>query len=169
MIFWINLSVAVVVTAGLMWRTWRKQRRYYRRLRITLRWLWLIPVSMLVWGFVSFIWHISYTTTEYNQTAEAKLAAIATDASVEGNFFLFSGTVRDQLTYRFFVETAPGEFAYQDVPAYRGVVAEGEGDPHVEYRFLCTDVISPWGDCTKPKFVFHVPEGSILRTYEMAP
>lgn len=169
MFFWISLAVGILFAAIMMVHTAKKHRESWRlKARIWTQ-VWWIPLAMVPWLMTTIVWNVSYAASDYNATGEVKLAAIATDASIKGHFFLFSGTIGDKLTYRFFAETAPGEYAYKDIPAYRGAVIEDAGDPYLELRYLCADWISPWQECSNAKYVFHIPEGSILRTYEMAP
>lgn len=100
---------------------------------------------------------------------EVPLVALGNDASTRGSFFLGSGYVDEELVYRYIVE---GEFGAElrQVEAWRARVVEGDGEPRIAYWANCSlGWLVPWPACTKPLWVFHVPEGSIARDYAVAP
>lgn len=97
------------------------------------------------------------------------LQALATNSELQGSFFLASGTVGENQVFRYLTRQEDGLIQAREIEAAYASVIEGSDDPHIEYRYTCHDNIFPWRVCGQRALVFHVPEGSVLRDYDVRP
>lgn len=127
--------------------------------------------------FPVLIWLIALAVTDlgrsnpsnYDMTARGPdLQALATSSELQGSFFLASGTVGEDQVFRYLTRQEDGLIQAREIEAAYASVIEGSEDPHIEYRYTCYDMF-PWQTCGQPALVFHVPEGSVLRDYDVRP
>lgn len=127
-------------------------------------------VPVLIWLLVAAIVPgIRSSAINYDMTARGPdLQALATSSELQGSFFLASGTVGEDQVFRYLTRQKDGLIQAREIEADYASVIEGSDDPHVEYRYTCYDMF-PWQTCGQPALVFHVPEGSVLRDYDVRP
>jgi hypothetical protein len=91
---------------------------------------------------------------------------------IEGSYFLFSGYVDEELTYRYVVETEKGKYV-ESIKAETGVyLKEGDFEPHVEYhRFVFKSDWYYWFainvNCFENYTTFYVPTETVTNEFEV--
>lgn len=107
-------------------------------------------------------------------TSSQPLVALRTSSSVEGRFFLGTGTVDSKPVIRYIVLADDGAALLSEVEARQARIYQDEEDaPRVDRgsRVLDNPWIAPFpvslGAGTA--YYFHVPAGSVLESYEVTP
>lgn len=103
------------------------------------------------------------------------LAALRTGSSVEGTFFLGTGRVDDKPVIRYVTREADGAAVLREVEARQARVYEDAGDDQPRLDVYCPVLTNPWltpapfAPQLRCGYYFHVPAGSVLESYEVAP
>ena len=106
----------------------------------------------------------------WNETSftEQKLAALQTSASIEGQFFLGSGSVGDKRVLNY-ISNDDGAFRVGSVDASRAVIYEDSNSATmkvVRYEGR-NDFLAPFPLSRKTETEFHVPQGSIMSDFSI--
>lgn len=177
MAFWIALGITALLAVGIPFcvavsrGTWKAQRFMYHETSSAWASAWWAVVFFAVFMFIAgLVATAAYTNPrDYNATGALNLQALKSPTSYEGHFFLASGTVDEEMVYRFLTKDDDGLIERGEVDADRAWIIEGTEEPRLEYRWNCNTWTFPWGACQQPAYVFYVPTGSVLNEYEVTP
>lgn len=132
---------------------------------------------IVAWGFVAcFVLSFAQAgmPATYTDIDRRGLTALANRTDQPGGyFFLGTGVVDEEEVYRYIERDAEGGNRMKDVRVYMAVVYETAESPHMEtvtsygHRWWMT----PWPVRTlsSTEYRFHIPEGSIARSFEVKP
>lgn len=115
------------------------------------------------------------TSYEARGTTEANLAAVATGASIEGQFrggiFASYGYIEGVRVISYLTRGDDDGIRARQVNADDAVIFEGATKPTVEtHRWVKENGwIFPWTLGTTYTYTFRVPEGSVVESYEVTP
>lgn len=171
MAFWIALGMAVVMMLIIPLCVIANRRHWGQRFHES-AWhhMWWGVVFFGLFMLVAGLTTTGYTDPRnYNSVSEVELQALRTDSNIEGHFFLASGTVKEKTTYGWLQKADDGIITSDQIENYRAFIIEGGERAVLERRYLCGTWTFPWGSCYMPAYVFHVPPGSVLNTYEVTP
>jgi hypothetical protein len=105
---------------------------------------------------------------------DTQLRALNTGSEIHGRFFLGSGRIDEDPVFSFLYEQADGGVKLSTVPADDSTVYEGEADPFLtttETQRTPNEFWSPFLLAPRVagyQYDFHIPEGSVLNTYEVS-
>lgn len=172
MAFWIALGIAAFLAILIPFCVAMSRGYWHSTSRRSSAWThaWLAVAWMVMFMVFSSIWTLGYSDPRnYNAAGRVDLQALASNSSYEGRFFLASGTVEEEMVYRYLTKDADGLIERHEVDADRAYIIEEGEDAYLEYRWNCNTWTYPWGACQRPAYVFHVPTGSVLNEYEVTP
>jgi hypothetical protein len=120
----------------------------------------------------------TFTGTDESRSWETKLRALNTGSEVHGQFFLGSGRIDEDPVFSFLYEQADGGVKLSSVPADRSTVYEHETNNDRPFltttethraanQFWAPFTLSP--RVSGYQYDFHIPEGSVLNSYEVTP
>jgi hypothetical protein len=173
MAFWIALGVSVLLALLLPFSVATSRQGWGRGYNYGTPWhyAWWGAVVMAMFMFIGGIMATAARTnpSHYNKVATVKLQALKTTSSLEGRFFLASGTVDDEVEYAWLAKDENGFITRHSVEArYAYIIEDGE-TATLEYRYQCNTWTFPWETCMSPAYVFTVPTGSVLNEFEVTP
>lgn len=134
-------------------------------------------VAFLIFGlFIGFLLAIVLSACpEFQKEREWKvektqnIISIEDGSTISGQFFLGSGTIKDQLCFTFYRETENG-FVFDKVSSSGTVIKETDGVPRIEWRrqrrvapFYKSFVLFP----PDREVIIYVPKGSIIRNFNL--
>lgn len=136
-----------------------------------LAFLWLAAVG--IWAIV-LAGLQNWLQADFTPDSEKdeNLVALTTSEKTSGSFFLASGYSDEEQTFSFLSMAEDGGVRLGEVYADSAVVYEDEQDKpfYTTYTWIKYDPwISPFGSNIDYTYSFHIPEGSIVSTYEVAP
>jgi hypothetical protein len=177
MAFWIALGITALLAVGIPFcvavsrGTWKAQHFMYHDNSSAWASAWW---ALVFFAFFMFVGGLTATQgrtdpRDYNATAQVNLQALKSPTSYEGHFFLASGTVDEELVYRYLTKSDDGLIERDEIRAHRAWIIEEGEDAYLEYRWQCNTWTFPWGACLQPAYVFYVPTGSVLNEYEVTP
>lgn len=172
MAFWIALGIAVALAVIIPFCVAVSRGYWHSTSCHASAWTtaWWALVWMALFFLFSSIYTLGYTNPRnYNMVATDTLVALKSPSTYEGHFFLASGTVDEELVYRYLTKDADGLITRHEVDADRAYIIEEGETASLEYRYHCDTWTYPWGACMRPAYVFHVPTGSVLNEYEVTP
>ena len=113
-------------------------------------------------------WSNCLPTTEKISTEQ--IYALNDASEVDGRVYLSSGTINEQLVYRYMTKGDLGLYA-KEVKASNAYIQEGHKDAYVEHHDVCfkywwCHIIGVEG-LLKDYDVFYVPEGSVTTEYKL--
>lgn len=103
------------------------------------------------------------------------LAALRTGSSIEGTFFPGTGRVDDEPVIRYVTRESDGAAMLREIEARKARVYEDAGDEQPRLDVYCHVLTNPWltpapfAPQLRCGYYFHVPAGSVLESYEVAP
>lgn len=173
MAFWIALGIAALLAVLIPFCVAYRRGFWHSTSWHAPAWAhaWWAVGWMAMFMMFSFIWTLGYTDPrDYTMVATDELVALTSPSSTyEGHFFLASGTVDEELVYRYLTKDADGLITRHEVDASHAYIIEEGETASIEYRYQCNTWTYPWGACQRPAYVFHVPNGSVLNGYEVTP
>lgn len=170
MIFWIVVGLAVLITAIVVIV---EARSYYGQpLEVLAGATVIVAVVTVLSAIVLSVIQADHGE-RFEESERSNLTAIATNDKKEGAyFFLGTGVSGTKKVYSFISEDADGGNRMEEVPVSKGVVYEGEEKPYMEVvtEYGNSWWITPWAvPRSGTEYRFHIPEGSIIRGYEVKP
>lgn len=171
MIVYILTAVAVIVIIGIIVKAARRWYSFdsedgFSILGVVVLW------GVVAGGVMSGV-QASMPAT-YTDIDRRGLTALANRADQPGGyFFLGTGVVDEEEVYRYIERDADGGNRMDDVPVYMAVVYETVEAPHMEIVKSYSDRwwLTPWPVKTLAgtEYRFHIPEGSVARSFEVSP
>jgi hypothetical protein len=154
--FLIVILVAIAVVSALDW------------INGYLDWFMRVMLGFFVGSILcAAIWAFTPTEENYELVETTQLHNLYDDSSVQGGFFLGSGTL-DEAEYYFYNTVTERGLSPQKILKYHNdvyVVEDGDSNPRLE-KYCSFSVGYPWWtlgfDCYK---VFHIPVGSVDGSY----
>lgn len=136
---------------------------------------WL-TFCVLMFGpiLILFCFAVGSLFADYQLTRTADLAALKTSNAIQGQFFLGSGTVDEEQVIRYIERSDDGSVVLQEVAARKARIYEGE-DTKPYLDIYCNVIDNPWllpfrfEPNLRCGYYFHIPAGSVLESYEVAP
>lgn len=178
MLFWILTGIAIAIPIIVF--AWTIIDGYYDGVEVFLNVMLATIISGIVWGLVAALglgwWATSTGTIEKVGTETRDLAALSTDTALEGHrYFLGRSWLHEDQVITYVYEQEDGAFRLTRADAADSYIYEDEEDaPYVQiddYEYFTNPWISPLnlGVGATDVYMFHVPEGSVLSDYEVAP
>ena len=179
MIFWIITGIWIALIVFVFIYSGSTYRGSFDWVDASVSLVVTVTLGGLIWVVLSFpvLGAIAGANAEAVNTGSDRdeLAAIATDSSVSGRFFLGSGYINGYQTFSYLTKGEDGWFRLSSAEANASTVYESDETPYVEY-FYWKDVppwwVSPFVLFNKHEPVtydFYVPEGSVLNNYQIQP
>lgn len=132
----------------------------------------LIVIAMLVGSFLPIIASSAIAEVEADKTYylvdDTDIYALQDNVGSSGTFFLGSGRIEDKAKYFYVVETDFG-YAIRDVDVDGSYIKYTDDRCHIEtYSYEFTNPVVKWFAIPmNNRYIFYIPEGSIINNYNM--
>lgn len=174
---WLIAPFVLATIAVVRWRKHNWGNRWYTRWGAFFgRFFSSLAIGAVVMVIASIVLSFVATVTGEDRTRswDVKLRALNTGSEIHGQFYLGSGQIDEKPVFRFLYEQADGGVKLSSVPASKTTVYEEDTAPRLttyETQRHANGFWAPFGITAFKSYAyeFRVPEGSVLKTYEVTP
>lgn len=136
-------------------------------------------IGGVIVAFIVDVTTIVAVQKEWVVTSQVNLAAMRTEDTLEGAFFLASGSIDEEHYYRYYAETSDGGYVFRRLEAERedvivyedreegGVLIIKELLPVEKYGWLKWFFLAPYPGALDRRYEFHIPKGSLIQEFRL--